>query len=164
MSPKEIILWNEMIKSKAKLDYDFLLTDHSLRVAPLWKADDFATLFSSRWPSPGSSMAGSVWHLPAHHGAGERCDQPGAARPRMVQSKEIVQRLVTLSNARHGAKSCRFFSRFDRPKPQEEMVEIWASAEPATGLHLTRLVHDDLITNEPHFTSTETQILSPFLF
>lgn len=98
-----------MIKSKAKLDYDFLLTDHSLRVAPLWKADDFATLFSSRWPSPGSSMAGSVWHLPAHHGAGERCDQPGAARPRMVQSKEIVQRLVTLSNARHGAKSCRFF-------------------------------------------------------
>lgn len=43
---------------------------------------------SSRWPPAGGRLAGPVRRLPAHHGAGERRDQPGAAGPWMVQSED----------------------------------------------------------------------------
>lgn len=90
----------------------------------------FFNLFSSRWPSPGSSMAGSVWRLPAHHGAGERCDQLGAARPRMDQSKGVVQIHVLLSGAIGKMAAYDIIIRLALwkissiyPKTQEELVE-----------------------------------------
>lgn len=45
---------------------------------------------SARWTPTGGRLAGPVWRLPADYGAGERCDQPGAAGPRMVQSKDLI--------------------------------------------------------------------------
>lgn len=44
---------------------------------------------SSRRPPAGGRLAGPVRRLPAHHGAGERRDQPGAAGARMVQSEVL---------------------------------------------------------------------------
>ncbi|XP_057710740.1 transmembrane protein 110, like isoform X1 [Corythoichthys intestinalis] len=50
------------------------------------QAVDIAHVWGVRRSPASGGMARSVWHVPAHHGSGERRHQSGAARAGMVQS------------------------------------------------------------------------------